>query len=275
VTTRATTEARPTRAETRPSPRAISEKPFDAPQPVPGLDDRDIYSARLSADETSALLAVASGQNGVDLYAASRASPSDPFVVGAPIAELDTAADEYWPSLGDDGKMIFFESGRSGVARIWTASRPSADAAFGAPFVLGIFEVDGGPEAAPYLHPGGRSLYFSSLARGGKGDLDLFVAAITDFGVVTAVRSVDSANSALEENMPLVSYDERALFFSSSRVRTSATTIRYVTSGSPAETVALDLFKCSYDFDDPAERANLLAWRVGLGVGIGPGPADP
>lgn len=196
-------------------------KPFDPPVLVAGFDDRDVLSFRPSADELSAALSILNGPTGTDLYVASRATNADPFVIGAPIAELNTASDEYWPSLSADGKMMFFESDRPLVsggpthdsARIWTATRPSTTAAFGAPEQLGIF-LGETPEGAPYLHPNGSSLYFASAARGGAGQLDLFVADITDFGVVTAVRSLTAANSAAEENMPVPSNDERAVFFS-------------------------------------------------------------
>lgn len=195
-------------------------KPFESPRVVVGLDDRDIFSARLSADETSAVIAAKNGATGTDLLVATRATAADPFVIGAPIAELDSSADEYWPSLSADGETIFFESGRhlSGggtgneMARIWMATRSSGTGTFGTPIVLGAFQV-GKPEGAPYFHPGGHALYFTSLARGGAGNLDLFVADLTDFGVVTGVRPIKSANGPGVDHMPLPSYDERALFF--------------------------------------------------------------
>jgi hypothetical protein len=206
-----------------PAPSCDLSKPFGAASPVPGLDGLDIYSARLSADERTAFLALAGG-GGADLAVASRGSTSDPFVIGAPIAELNTAVDEYWPAPSADHEMIFFESSRAlapddagvfanDLPRIWSATRPSADAGFGPAVIPGVFRTDGGAEAAPFLHSGGRSLYFASMARGGAGFFDLFVADITDFGVVTGVRPISTANSAVSENMPVVSDDERALFF--------------------------------------------------------------
>ncbi len=202
--------------------RGGQPKPFDAPVLVAGFDDRDVFSFRPSADELSATLSLQQEASGPDLFVASRATASDPFVIGAPVAELNTPSAEYWPTTSADGEMIFFESARpldpggptNERARIWAATRTSAGAAFGPPTVLGIFREATAPETSPYLHAGGRSLYFASLARGGAGNLDLFVADITDFGVVTAVRNVTSANSSGEENMPVVSDDERALFFS-------------------------------------------------------------
>jgi hypothetical protein len=117
---------------------------------------------------------------------------------------------------------IYFESERPmplddggvsapGIARIWEATRPTVDAPFGAPIVPGGFRVDG-LEAAPFLSPGGRTLYFSSSAFGGPGQLDLFVADINAYGVVTGFRLLPS--SPVEENMPVVTDDERTLFFS-------------------------------------------------------------
>jgi hypothetical protein len=198
-------------------------KPYTTPTLVAGFDARDVFSARLSADETSAVLALADG-TGVELHAASRTMIDDPFMIDDPLSTVTTAADEYWPSLSADHRMMFFESGRNLVvpdggtianeqSRIWVATRTTAEGAFGAPTVLGLFKV-ARPEGAPYLHPGGHSLYFTSWARGGAGDADIFVADITDFGVVTAFRNITSANGPGEENTPIVSDDERALFYS-------------------------------------------------------------
>jgi hypothetical protein len=169
--------------------------------------------------------------SGPDLFVASRATASDPFVIGAPIAELNTPSAEYWPTTSADGEMIFFESARP-------------------PTVLGIFREATAPETSPYLHAGGRSLYFASLARGGAGNLDLFVADITDFGVVTAVRNVTSATSSGEENMPVVSDDERALLFS--RWAGSGRDVWVVGRSSTAEPfgVAQEVVEVSSIYDD-------------------------
>ena len=203
------------------APMCDTAKLFNPPVVVPGFDARDVFSARLSPDELSAVLAVSNGATGVDLFTASRPTTADPFVIGAELAELDTAGDEYWPTLSADGLTIYFESARpmpqddgglsaSGTARIWEATRPTVAAPFATPIVPGFFRVDQ-PEAAPYLAHGGHTLYFSSLARGGPGNLDLFVADINAYGVVTGFGLLPS--STAEENMPVVTNDERALFF--------------------------------------------------------------
>lgn len=45
---------------------------------------------------------------------------------------------------------------------------------FGTPRIDSIFSVDAGfVESSPYLHPGGRSLYFVSLGRPGPGGQDI------------------------------------------------------------------------------------------------------
>jgi hypothetical protein len=198
-----------------------SSKPFNAPVLVAGFDDRPIFSFRPSADETSAVLSVMNSGS-EDLFFASRASTAAPFVIGSAITELNSPSAEYWPSLSADGEMIYFESDRPLTpggpthdrARIWAATRSSTTSAFGAPKVLHIFADSTNHEAAPYLHANGQALYFSSISRGTTNTFDLFVANLTDFGVVTSVEGVASTNVVGEENMPVVSSDERAMFFS-------------------------------------------------------------
>jgi hypothetical protein len=201
------------------APTCDTAKLFNPPVVVPGFDERDIYSARLSADELTAVLSVVNGATGVDFFTASRATTADPFVIGVELAELNTAGDEYWPTLSADRLTIYFESARPtplddggpGTPRIWEATRPAVDAPFGAPIVPTAFRVNG-LEAAPYLSPSGRTLYFSSSAFGGPGQLDLEVADINGYGVVTGFAPVPGS-SPVEENMPVITGDERTLYF--------------------------------------------------------------
>jgi WD40-like Beta Propeller Repeat len=203
------------------TPTCDTTKLFSPPAPVPGFDGREIISGRVSSDELSAVVSVKNGATGYDFFNASRATTADPFVLGTELAELNTPGDEFWPTLSADGLTIHFESARPmplddggvsapGVARIWEATRPTVTAPFGAPIVPGFFQVDQ-PEAAPSLGPGGRTLYFSSLARGKVGGLDLFVADVNAYGVVTGIAPLPS--SPYDDNMPIVTADQRALYF--------------------------------------------------------------
>ncbi len=131
---------------------------------------------------------------------------------------------EYWPTLSSDGKLIFFESARAiepergacgnDRSRIWSASRVNTSTDFGSLRIDSIFAVDAGSvESSPYLHPGGRSLYFVSLGRPGAGGQDIYVATLDAFGLISDVSAVSAVNTPAQENFPVISLDEKSLFF--------------------------------------------------------------
>jgi hypothetical protein len=199
--------------------------PWGTPSLVLGLANTPIICARLSDDETTAFVVRGSPTGVNDIYTAVRDSTQLPFRLTAqPMANINEPfASEFWPTVAADGKLMFFESARglvpddAGVirderARIWSTSRVSLLAEFDKPKLQQLFDVPGA-ESAPYLHPNSRSLYFASTGRNSKGQSDIFVADINALGVVTAVRNVDGANTIATENAPVVTLDNRYLYF--------------------------------------------------------------
>ena len=196
---------------------------WGAPRLVSGLENEPIISARLSPDELSMYISRGVPPTFVDIYTVVRNDPTQPFQVKGPLASVnEPGTAEYWPTLSADGRLLFFESSRStlpddaGVyasvgARIWSASRVNPVADFDKPKLQSLFDVEG-PEAAPYLHPSGRTLYFASSSRPGKGQLDIWFAEINSAGVVTDVRNLESVNTTTDENAPVVTLDERFLY---------------------------------------------------------------
>lgn len=193
-------------------------RPFLAPTQVLGLDDgRDVYSVRVSASETSAYLSIATGAtSGVDMFVADRATTAAPFVYTRELTELRTNQDDYWPSPSDDGRTLFFETsapltpGGDLSPRVWLATRGATTEPFGQPLVLGAL-LDGVTRSAPYPAPLTRTLYFAAASVGTRPSIS--AADFTDFGVVTGFRQL-VADSTADLNMPVATYDDRALFYS-------------------------------------------------------------
>lgn len=202
------------------------DRPWGTPHLVPGLESEPIVSGRLSPDELTMFISRGVPPTLTDLYTVTRSTVRDRFRVVGPLPNVnEPLASEFWPTISADGKLLFFESSRSrfpddaGVytsetARVWSASRVNVASDFDKPKLQSLFDIASGAEAAPYLHPSGRSLYFSSITRPSKGQLDIWVAEINAVGVVTDVRNVEGVNSADEENAPVVSEDERFLYHS-------------------------------------------------------------
>lgn len=220
-------------------------RPFSTPQLVAGLEDVAIFSARFDSSETTAMLAVVNGPNpavNIDLCTASRLDRAAPFKTPVNIPVVNTPASaEYWPTLSANGLLLFFESDRSlqkvdgghvrDQARIWSATRVSIGADFTEPSIDSTFALPPASwaEAAPFLHPNGKSLYFTSFAResaGGNGDI--YVAKLNEFGLVDTVERINEVRSRATDLAPVVTLDETTLYYGRSETTSSPSRDVYV-----------------------------------------------
>ena len=79
------------------------------------------------------------------------------------------------PCVSSDGRELYFVSRRNGNADIYRSLR-NADGTWSEPQNLGEPINTKGKEMAPFLHPDGRTLYFSSDKHIGMGGFDLFMS---------------------------------------------------------------------------------------------------
>jgi len=88
------------------------------------------------------------------------------------------------PSFSSDGKTLFFASkrpGGKGSSDIWM-TRLGPDGEWSQPENLGDSVNTKAEEMGPFIHPDGRTLYFSSKGHPGMGGYDLFLSRITPTG---------------------------------------------------------------------------------------------
>lgn len=88
------------------------------------------------------------------------------------------------PTLSADGTEMIFVSNRTGGlggSDLWLSIR-LPDGRWGFPVNLGDSINTSGNEMAPFLHPDGKTLYFSSTGHPGLGGADLFVARRDEAG---------------------------------------------------------------------------------------------
>jgi outer membrane protein OmpA-like peptidoglycan-associated protein len=100
---------------------------------------------------------------------------------------INSRYSEKHPSVSADGRVLYFASDRpggKGSYDIWMARQDSGT--WGRPVNLGDSINTPGMEQSPFIHPDGRTLYFSSTGWPGMGRGDLFVSRRNSNGVWTA-----------------------------------------------------------------------------------------
>lgn len=180
------------------------------------------------------------GLGGIDIWVSTRASENDPW--GAPAnlgAPINSAADDFCPTIDRDGHRFFFVSARAvwaggaacGGSDIYV-TRFRGDGSVEEPQNLGC-DLNGGPnsageEASPSPLPesgSGPVLYFSSTRAGGfaaeavgavVGDADIYMSR-SDGGRYGRGELVPGVNSASNDAQPNVRRDGLEIFFFSTR----------------------------------------------------------
>jgi outer membrane protein OmpA-like peptidoglycan-associated protein len=123
------------------------------------------------------------GYGSCDIYTSrfSEGSWSLPKNLGS---HINSSNWESQPSVSADGRELFFvrrRSGGRGGSDIWMSNRLD-DGKWSPPINLGEQINTSGSEMAPFIHPDGKTLYFSSDGHIGMGGSDLFVSRRDETG---------------------------------------------------------------------------------------------
>ena len=130
---------------------------------------------------------------------------------------VNTDSWESQPCVSGDGKELYFVSRRSGNADIYCAKR-NANGSWNEPQNLNESINTKGTEMAPFLHPDGRTLYFSSDTHTGMGGFDLFMSRRGDDGQwQDPVNLGFPINTSGDEINFFVAADGKTAFISSQR----------------------------------------------------------
>ena len=117
-----------------------------------------------------------------DLYRVVRNGLEEKWSVPQPLGnEVNDPAWDSQPSLSLDGKELFFASRRSGNADLYHCYRDE-EGNWSNPENLGPVINTKGTEMAPFIHPDGKTLYFSSDTHTGMGGYDLFMSRRNEKG---------------------------------------------------------------------------------------------
>lgn len=119
---------------------------------------------------------------GCDLYSAIRKNDHAPWMEIQSLGEpVNDPAWDSQPCLSLDGNELFFASRRNGNADLYHCFRDE-NGRWSEPENLGPVINTKGTEMAPFIHPDGKTLYFSSDTHIGMGGYDLFVSRRNEEG---------------------------------------------------------------------------------------------
>ena len=152
---------------------------WTVPQPLKFADfpdDVDPGAAFISADGKKLYLTGCgwTRDSSCDLYVAEWVDGQ--WSMPMPLSQsINTRNWESQPCVSSDGRELYFVSRRAGNADIFRCLR-NANGSWGEPQNIGAPINTQGTEMAPFLHPDGRTLYFSSDKHIGMGGFDLFMS---------------------------------------------------------------------------------------------------
>jgi len=169
------------------------------------------------------------GLGGIDIWVATRPTSTGPW--GQPVnvgTPVNSAQNDFCPTLGPDGRTFFFVSNRPGGCGgddIYTTRRRD-DGSFEEPTRLDCQVNSAGNEAGPFLLVGTDAvLYFSSTRVGGlvpeaagatTGDADIYSSTVRG-GVFAPAVLVPDVNSAANDLQPNLRRDGLEIYFASNR----------------------------------------------------------
>jgi outer membrane protein OmpA-like peptidoglycan-associated protein len=143
---------------------------------------------------------------------------TEPFNIGEPV---NSPSWETQPSLSADGKTLFFVSSRpggEGGSDIYY-SRFNGKKGWTEPINLGPTINTSDDEQFPFIHPDGKTLYFSSEGHPGFGGSDLFISRLQDDGSWSEpVNLGNPINTSKDEWNLIVDRTGKMAFFSSNGI---------------------------------------------------------
>lgn len=181
-------------------------------------EDVDLAAAFISADGRKLYMTGCgwSRNSSCDLYVSE--FDGSRWSMPVPLSQtINTNSWESQPCVSADGKELYFVSRRNGNADIYFCQR-NTDGTWGEPQNIGAPINTKGTEMAPFLHPDGRTLYFSSDKHIGMGGFDLFMSRRNAEGSwQTPVNLGSPVNTSGDEINFFVAADGKTAFISSVR----------------------------------------------------------
>lgn len=234
------------------APRPLCTTPFGPPQSVAELaSPAPEFAPDFSEDGLELYWHdnEPAGMGGDDLWFATRPTTSAPFGARAPVANVNSSANDGGVSLSLDGLELYFSSERAGGGdgEIYVARRATRSSQFSTP--QRVVELSSpGYESSPALSADGLEVYFASDRTGGVGLRDVwFASRPTTLSAFGPPQNLGGLNTALHEGSPMITANGLTLVYDYSLpgesvdifVATRATRVASFTPGVRVDEVSL------------------------------------
>jgi Tol biopolymer transport system component len=184
--------------------RATTSDPWDAPVNLGSTvnSSSEEWSPSISADGLELYFASErpGEYGGGDIYVATRATTSDPWDTPVNLEIVNSRTNDTAPSISADGRMLFFQSTRSGGSGsfdIWVTTRETTNAEWSAPVNLGLPVNSSYNDGDPCISADGSILFFWSNHPGGLGGGDLWQVSIEPVVDLNGDGTVDAADMCI------------------------------------------------------------------------------
>ncbi len=168
---------------------------WDKAQPISGINTGQNEGAATISGDGSTIIFTACEAPGVgygqregygscDLFESNFDVHKGKWSIGENLGSINTSMWESQPTLSADGNFLVFSRARHirGMGSDLFGAYRQDDGTWSEPFRLPGKINTPFEEESPFLHPDGKSLYFSSNGHPGMGNLDLFVSQIDSTG---------------------------------------------------------------------------------------------
>lgn len=196
---------------------------WSEPEPLRGSINTEGHDAAtsISPDGKNIFVYLNSEEDGMggDIYM-SKVSSSGKWSTPKRLKEINTSYYEDAACLSPDGKKLYFVSERPkngfGHGDIWVSERMGRNE-WGPPVNLGPVVNTDRDENAIYMHPDGKTLFFSSEGHGSMGEHDLFKTVYENGQWSKPVNLGYPINSVKQDKSFILTADNKTAYFVSNR----------------------------------------------------------
>jgi hypothetical protein len=194
-------------------------KPFPTGTPVPLDGAYSVEAARFTTDQTIAYLSLCPAnpidKTKCDLYQSAFSTKTQSFGLFAKLDGLDSASYDAYPTITPDEHYILFGSDRGGIVGVYIAT--AQNGSFSAPQITRLALIPNeGHSNEPYALGDNQTIYVGGASHDRTSGDDLWRATggPPSYGVAERLDTIDTDAN---ENAPVVSDDDREIFFASDR----------------------------------------------------------